>query len=72
MDFEEHPGPLLAGDLIVIEIGGKLVPKLPTDPSPQWFIVLSSQHGTDPVPLEPFNNPTKLHKARKYVAMWRY
>ena len=70
MDFELHPGPLLAGDLIVIEIGGKIVPKRPDDPSPQWFVVLKEQAGQESVPLKPFNNPTKLHKARRYVALW--
>ena len=70
MEFELHPGPLLKGDLIVIEINGKLVPKRPYDALPQWFVVLEDQEGSESVQLKPFNNQTKLHKARRYLAMW--
>lgn len=70
MDFELHHGPLLAGDLIVIDIGGKLVQKRPNDLRPQWFVVLKDQSGSESVPLKPFNEPTRLHKARRYVALW--
>lgn len=69
-EFETHPGPLLAGDLIVIEIGGKIVPRRPNDLRPQWFVCLNHQDGESAVSLEPFNNPTRAHKARKYVAGW--
>ena len=66
-EFELHTGQLVKGDLIVIEINGQIVPRLPTDPRPQWFVVLKDQKEDEAVPLKPFNNPTILHKARKYV-----
>lgn len=69
-DFEIHPGPLLKGDLIVIEIEGKIVPKRPYDNSPQWFVVLNDQTGVESIGLKPFNH-TKHHKARKYIAGWK-
>ena len=70
--FEEHTGPLLAGDLIVVEVFGKIVPKLPSDPSPQWFLVLNNQVGKENVGLQPFFNETAKHKAKKYKANWNY
>ncbi len=72
MNFETHPGPLIAGDLIVIEINGKLVPKPSNDLSPQWFVVLKDQIAEESVQLKPFNEPTALHKAHKYVALLGY
>jgi hypothetical protein len=71
MDFEQHPGPLCKGDLIVVEIGGKLVPKGQNGRRPQWFVVLNDQTGTDRVQLQPFNTETKMHTARRYVCQWK-
>jgi len=71
MAFDLHPGPLLAGDLIVIEINGKIVPKLPDDFRPQWFVVLKDQKDGEEVPLKPFNTESKLYKVRRYVAVWK-
>ena len=69
-EFELHTGQLVKGDLIVIEINGKIVPRRPTDARPQWFVVLKDQKDAEEVPLKPFNNQTTLHVARKYVARW--
>lgn len=62
--FLESEGPLRKGDLIVIESGGRIVPRRPDDATPQWFVVLEDQNGREPVQLKPFNNHTSLHKAR--------
>jgi len=72
MNFETHHGPLIAGDLIVIEINGRLVPKPSNDLTPQWFVVLKDQIAKEEVPLKPFNEPTKGNIARKYVALLGY
>ncbi len=65
-EFEDHKGLLRAGDLIVIEIFGRIVPKRPSDKNPQWFVVLSDQIVNEPVNLKPFNTPCGLFKAAKY------
>jgi len=66
--FDVHPGPLKKGDLIVIEIGGRVVPKLPTDSRPAVFVVLEDQRDAESVRLKPHNAPlTALHKPRLYV-----
>ena len=70
MDYELHRGPLKIGDLIVIEIFGKIVPRRPDDPSPQWFVVTEDQRGNEAVGLMPFHGKTSKHFARKYVASW--
>lgn len=67
MEYELHTGPLLAGELIVLEVSGKLVPRRPDDPRPQWFTVLQDQSDGGSVLLRPFNDVTEKHKARRYV-----
>ena len=69
-EFEDHLGPLCKGDLIVIEIGGRIIPKGPDDPTPQWFVVLGEQAGNERIPLKPYKCATSLQKARKYKALW--
>ena len=67
-DFAIHDGPLLAGDLIVIEIAGMLVPNSNDSALPQWFIVRHDQKGNESVLFTPCHNPTRRHVARRYVA----
>lgn len=67
MDY--HPGPLIQGDVIVIEIGGKIVPKRPWDSSPQWFVVRDHQKGAQQVPLLPIDD-NKALEPRIYRATW--
>lgn len=70
MNIVPQTEPLNAGDLIVIEIGGKLVPRRPWDDRPQWFVALEDQDGISPVRMNPFDNPTAKHTAKKVVAGW--
>lgn len=69
--YTEHPGPLLQGDIIVLEINGKLLPRGDGAPGPQWFIVQQSQKDGGSVPLLFMNNPTSLHVARRYKCGWK-
>ena len=67
--YKEHPGPITKGDILVIEIGGKVVPKRPDDPRPQWFMALADQQGAEPIPLKPVDD-NKFFAPRLYKAEW--
>ena len=70
MDYESKEGPILKGDILVLEIGGKLVPKRPDDPKPQWFVALADQHGRAEIPLKPMEE-CGFYKPRKYAVGWK-
>jgi len=69
MNYKIHPGPLLKGDVIVIEIKGEFVPKSPIakgESPAQWFLCLNDQNGVDSVQIKPIDdNPALL--PRKYM-----
>ncbi len=67
-EFEVHPGPLKMGDLIVIEVNGKIVPRRPDDPRPQWFLVNEDQNGSEDIKLTPITHRLVGEKVRKYRA----
>jgi len=72
-DYEEHPGPLRQGDLIVLQVHKWLMPHVAPggkDPGrPQCYVVLSDQRESEPVGLRHVeHSPT----ARRYkCAHWR-
>lgn len=70
-EFETHVGPLLKGDLIVIEIDGRIVPRRPNDKRPQWFLVLNDQKGQENISLKPFNEHKKHQKPKLFKAVWK-
>jgi len=68
-EFEIHPGPILAGDFLVIEINGQLLKKPANTDAPQWFVARASQNGAESIPLKPIDE-CKFYKPRKYIAAW--
>ena len=72
-DYEEHPGPLRAGDLIVLQVHKWLMPHVAPGGKdherPQCYVVLSDQRESEPVGLRHVaHSPT----ARRYkCAHWR-
>lgn len=71
LSFEEHPGPLVKGDVIVLEIYGKIVPRRPDDARPQVFIVQAHQDGNGQVPLIPVSAVPRGCKPRLYKCGWK-
>lgn len=55
-DLEYHEGPIKKGDVIIVEINGKIVPKRPWDPSPQWFVALVDAEGNNEIPMQPMRD----------------
>ena len=66
--YKYHEGPVYKGDVLVIEICGKIVPKRPDDPSPQWFVALEDQSEKG-IPLKPMKD-VFCFKPRIYKAGW--
>jgi len=58
-------------DLIMLEIGGKLVPKRPNDPTPQVFLVTGDPDSDGSLPLKPFNGKTDKRVVQTYVVGFR-
>jgi hypothetical protein len=63
--YELHPGPIIQGDLLVVEVGGKLVQS--PQGGEQWFVAVEDDKGQG-VNMKPVNYYKKGLKARKYVA----
>ena len=68
--LDRHEGPICKGDVIVVEILGKLVPKRPDDPRPQWFIALDDEGKPGGVPLKPID-ANEFYNPRIYQVCWK-
>ncbi len=53
-ELEDCKGLLVQGDLIILEVNGIVVPKRPTDKTPQVFVVLKDQLQGESVDLAPY------------------
>jgi len=67
MEFEQQTGPIHKGDLLVIEVNGKLVPKVDKT-GPQWFVVTCEERESGRIDMETFNAENATLKPKRYVA----
>lgn len=65
-DFELADTPLKAGDLVVVECYGKLIPRADGS-GPQLFVAPLNQIPGQAIDIKPFHGAATAHKAKRFV-----